>query len=492
TKYLGITVDADSNPATTDKEMAPRQLVLTAFYAPTTDKLQDYGWDVLFGNQNPSTGTIQATKMPEMTLDKLPQIPGSKLAANITSDALAAAGQSTVSSGGIVMSANANNTALVGIGYSNLGAAIFTNSGSSLPSPPLAARIHPYAVWTGTEVIVWGGGLSSGDFTPFADGARYNPTTRLWTSMTSTGAPAGRRSEDSLNPGFWTGQKFLVWGGYNWTNAAGTGGLYDPIANSWSTMATSGAPSQRFAFAHAWTGSLYLVWGGDRRISNVDTDMGDGARYDPQSNTWSPISSTGAPSARIYPSYAWTGTELFVWGGRAGGSPLANGALYNPQTNTWRAISAVGAPVARSEAYAVWTGAKVIVWGGESGNSDPGGAIYDPASNSWSALPSAPISSARRRGVSVWTGDAMLISGGHVAGGPTSLALGDGAAYFPATNSWLKAADVTPRSNGAPVWSAALGLVLNFCGSLNPSTAGETNDAVTLTPPRTLYLYQKR
>ena len=29
--------------------MSPRQLVLTAFYAPTTDKLQDYSWDVLFG-----------------------------------------------------------------------------------------------------------------------------------------------------------------------------------------------------------------------------------------------------------------------------------------------------------------------------------------------------------------------------------------------------------------------------------------------------------
>jgi hypothetical protein len=55
-----------------------------------------------------------------------------------------------------------------------------------------------------------------------------------------------------------------------------------------------------------------------------------GAAYDPATNAWSPISLSGSPSARSGPLYAWTGTELFVFGGFTGSGPtyLQTGALY--------------------------------------------------------------------------------------------------------------------------------------------------------------------
>ncbi len=46
---------------------------------------------------------------------------------------------------------------------------------SRLPSAPIPSRSEYLAVWTGTEMIVWGG--YNGD-TNYGDGAAYDPTTR--------------------------------------------------------------------------------------------------------------------------------------------------------------------------------------------------------------------------------------------------------------------------------------------------------------------------
>ena len=48
--------------------------------------------------------------------------------------------------------------------------------------------------------------------------------------------------------------------------------------------------------------------------------------------TWQPMSSVGAPSPRRDFAWAWTGTELLVWGGVAipGGGYLSDGARYDP------------------------------------------------------------------------------------------------------------------------------------------------------------------
>src|SRR5439155_25146633 len=50
-----------------------------------------------------------------------------------------------------------------------------TNRWSPLPPAPVLGRADPTAVWTGDELIVWGGGDSH---PPFADGAAFRPTAR--------------------------------------------------------------------------------------------------------------------------------------------------------------------------------------------------------------------------------------------------------------------------------------------------------------------------
>ena len=56
------------------------------------------------------------------------------------------------------------------------------------PTRPLADTGHT-AVWTGSEMIVWGGNTGSHFLNT---GGRYNPSTDSWTATTTTNAPAAR------------------------------------------------------------------------------------------------------------------------------------------------------------------------------------------------------------------------------------------------------------------------------------------------------------
>jgi hypothetical protein len=49
-----------------------------------------------------------------------------------------------------------------------------TNQWTALPEAPLTGRPAPAAVWTGTQMIVWGGYTTSQNYT---DGAAYTPGT---------------------------------------------------------------------------------------------------------------------------------------------------------------------------------------------------------------------------------------------------------------------------------------------------------------------------
>ena len=78
------------------------------------------------------------------------------------------------------------------------------------PSDAPSGREFHTAVWTGSEMIVWGG-YSSGHY--LNTGGRYNPSTDSWTATSTTNAPAGRDSHTAV----WTGSEMIVWGGYDGT-----------------------------------------------------------------------------------------------------------------------------------------------------------------------------------------------------------------------------------------------------------------------------------
>src|SRR6185369_15409314 len=90
-----------------------------------------------------------------------------------------------------------------------------------------AARTRHTAVWTGTEMLVWGG--FGDDF--FNTGSRYRPTSNSWVAMSlGPNVPAARE----LAAAVWTGAELIVWGGFQQGVNLNTGARYNPTIDSWT------------------------------------------------------------------------------------------------------------------------------------------------------------------------------------------------------------------------------------------------------------------
>ncbi len=191
---------------------------------------------------------------------------------------------------------------------------------------------------------------------------------------------------------------------------------------TWKSISGQGAPSARFAASSAWTGKELFVWGGyGARPTPRESDvtLADGALYDPVADAWRPVASKGAPSARAGAFAAWTGKEVLVWGGASGGEPRwrEDGALYDPAAGTWRPMKQSGAPFGRGFGNWVWTGKEMVVWAGSTGSgSITHGGLYDLATDTWTELRS-PSSGQVARSLSlsfhcgVWTGSQVVFWG---------------------------------------------------------------------------------
>jgi N-acetylneuraminic acid mutarotase len=288
----------------------------------------------------------------------------SQLAPGAVSASLVAAGQSVVPSGGMILSRMASDPNLIGAGYAAMGNQFMLDaSWAQRQSAPIAGRAYASAVWTGAEMIVWGG-FNFGMNSYRRDGARYSPVTSAWTGMSSEGAPLGGGGASVA----WSGTELIVWGGTNNpTGNLGDGARYNPLTNAWSAMSSVGAPLARAGASAVWSGTELIVWGG---ATPNFLNLGDGARYNPVTNAWSVMSSVGAPSARREASAVWNGTELIIWGGVGDSGSLGDGASYNPLTNAWTVMSSLGAPWVRYGASAVWSGAELIVWSGSENRPD--------------------------------------------------------------------------------------------------------------------------
>src|SRR5207244_7644881 len=78
-------------------------------------------------------------------------------------------------------------------------------------------------------------------------GGRYNPVTDSWTATSTTNAPAARDSHVAV----WTSSEMIVWGGWA-INPLNTGGRYNPSTDSWTATSTANAPSARYNHTGVW------------------------------------------------------------------------------------------------------------------------------------------------------------------------------------------------------------------------------------------------
>ncbi|WP_205633683.1 hypothetical protein [Labilithrix luteola] len=201
---------------------------------------------------------------------------------------------------------------------------VMTNAGAP------AQRDAHTSIWTGTVMIVWGGRQWRGGGVPafLADGGIYEPATDSWRPISSIGAP----SERGWHSAVWTGTEMLVWGGLS-TTSDGSGHVethqdgfaYDPVLDRWRPLSMVGAPSKRTEHSAVWTGTNMIVWGGFG-----EGDRADGGIYDPKTDTWQRMES--APFGRGEHFAFWTGSRMLVYGGQTTESDFgfANGSFFTP------------------------------------------------------------------------------------------------------------------------------------------------------------------
>jgi hypothetical protein len=312
----------------------------------------------------------------------------------------------------------------------------------AIRNAPFMPGIGTSMVWTGTEVIAFGGMPSGGwderDMT--ARGATLDPNTGRWRSIPPAPGP-GRAMQAAV----WTGNEVLVWGGRTPTGGGGDGAAYEPTSRRWRALAPSPLAGRENAVV-AWTGSELFVWGGNESWKA----RSDGAAYDPGSNTWRRL--PRAPIAGRWASaVAWTGIEVLVWGGVGEDHDWADGAAWNPVSNTWRRLAR--SPLAPRAAGGVWTGRELVVFGGSQEVPGEGearmtdGAAYDPATDTWRRIrkPLPPPGATYGSG-HIWTGTEMLVSGTR-SGNPRWIA------YDPAADTWRALPEAKIGLEGFPQYA---------------------------------------
>ena len=344
-----------------------------------------------------------------------------------------------------------------------------------------SARGGHVAVWTGSEMFIWGG--SANNSAGLSSGGLYDPATREWRSTTVVNAPSPRM----LATAVWTGTQVIVWGGINSGNYLGDGAAYDPATDQWTAINNAGSPAPRNRHTAVWTGDQMVIWGG----ADDSTIFGNGNRYSPMTDLWTPTANIPNPSeTRRNHTAVWdtVGMRMVVYGGfgfgttmntQFPGDSVIGGRYYNPTMNNWVDINmtnqprkprvalggvrrlahvdlrrlqqrhgtsrqwraprngylggaspAVPPPSARREHTAVWlaTAGVMVVFGGrdDMSNALATGGVLNPTLTTWDKMTSTVLG-ARYRHTAVSTDDTMIVWGGFTGNSP----YGDGAVYTP-------------------------------------------------------------
>lgn len=326
---------------------------------------------------------------------------------------------------------------------------------TDLPHGPGYGRTFPAAVWTGTELLVWGGEVVSELEWSNAGGA-YNPTTRSWRPLAPSPLPA--MSEHSA---VWTGTEMLICCGRTRSAYADTAGAYRPDTDTWRTIAAPPFDGAPFAQS-VWTGREMLVVGGSQYRG--------AAAYDPATDRWRTLADPPAIIERRADS-AWTGDSLVVW--NRDDYSGTGGMTYDVATDTWERLPDMPDDLRFEGGTASVVGDELIIWGakrGPDGLAHATSAALDLGTRRWRALPGLPIEpvsytvGTNTSPSSVSSGSEAIVSVGDFNAGPGPGSLSQPGvpvvAYNPTTQTWRPLGGVSQGHNSLMVWAGTRAYII--------------------------------
>jgi len=235
----------------------------------------------------------------------------------------------------------------------------------SLDPGPLAPREQAAVVWTGEELVVWGGQDVGGVPGPAEDdGAAYDPDTETWRAMDPAPLAAGAATAA------WTGDEVLVVSRVDGSTAA-----WEPATGDWRVLRraprTIDVTTVRSGAVPVWTGAELI-------------DVSAGASYDPASDQWTDL--PASPVDGVLADTTWTGTEVVaVYAQRNDLRPASmstSAAAYDPDVDSWRLLPDAQLSIAK----VAWDGERLIAV-----DCDERAATLDPAGDRWDPLPLVPV-----------------------------------------------------------------------------------------------------
>ncbi len=323
---------------------------------------------------------------------------------------------------------------------------------SSLGAP--SPRAESQSFWTGDDApvslknlfVVWGG-CRDGDGckTRLADGGIYSMKEDRWTIIPSSSASPSPRVHHSL---VWTGREMIVWGGHpnetsnsSLTPPLADGGVYDFASGSWRIISAGGmnSPQARGHHFAVWTGStgndlsankMLILGGCVQEIADACSQIReDGAFFDPQTMKWSKLETSGE---RYVPRHNGSflhvpgQNRIYIFGGFDGDSNvISHGMILDLKTLRFQKMATMSE--GRFKHRAVWAGDKMLIFGGKFYSS---ARTNELASSVLGYVPGAPGSLSTGvwkeyktddmiplksiESSAIWTGNSMLIWGGQV------------------------------------------------------------------------------
>ena len=333
---------------------------------------------------------------------------------------------------------------------------------SLMAEPPLTVAPRAPAVWTGEELIIWGGSTAEGK--TLATGASYDPDTNAWAEL-----PPSLSKPRQGHVAVWSGDEVLIWGGsFPETNHVyGAGMAYRPSSRTWRNLPES--PISGGVKARAvWTGEEMLVWGAIQPGLGGSGSPAAGSEtmaYDPTADQWRNV--RDAPSGGPGHAIARTGDEvifLTVTLGQ-GGEDSVRVLAFDVSTGRWRRATdstLPGSPLPPSveaigscNSGAAVTSAQVdpwaFVWTGSCAASR--GLVYSLGQGGWSPTLDLP----RMQNVRAVAGGRVVYLFGDV---PTGV---DVYVYDPRENVLFRSdhPDVDIASFPDAVWTGSQLLIFN-------------------------------
>lgn len=292
---------------------------------------------------------------------------------------------------------------------------------------PLPARSGHDLLWTGTEMIVWGGS-QGGRSTHLVEGAAFDPHQNSWRMLAES--PLGN---DQATRATWTGEEMVVF------SAEETVG-YDPSSDMWRPLGAGVDPPIEPGLT-VWNGSEVVTWAGNalhvleaasgQWNELPDPGIGEGGRE------------TGVIrllDGRIYAigteETPCVGRVIARWSGTDWqGIPLPGRAASSPEYCGRPNQSAV-------------VGGRLLLWSDETDAT----LAYDPATDRWAEMSAIPFEPLDRPSGGLNLDDSVLVPRWT-----------DAAIYQPATDRWREVELPGLGSDLSMVWTGTEVLMWDQC-----------------------------